>query len=231
MVVAAVVATVFTVTWIWNKAEALSPVDLPSANGTPLETIDPSVKPTRTPPPNGKYVDGNLVAWNNDRMPGMPVPTWEELPDVGRTGLYGGHSMWMVVHDNYDGPKDWGNLVAFGGLGKGIPYNSTPAGLKLASRYVASRLATHLYRDNPVPIKGSVKHRPLTVGGHRAHELIARIPIKEPKLKQETNSIIAVVVIDRGDGTAMVSIGDFAGTTTGWFLYWRNQVQKIQINR
>ncbi len=229
MAMAAVIATVFTITWMWDKTEALSPVDLPAANSTPLETISPSAKPTRTPLPEGKYVDGYMVAWNNDRMLGMPQPTWAAGYDP-RPGLYGSISMQMIVHEKYDGTNSWGNVVTFGRIGNGIPYASTPAGLKLASQHVASRLVGNLYDASTVPIPGSVKHRPLTIGGHRAHELIARIPVSRPKLK-ETNSVIAVLVIDRGDGTAMASTGVFAGTTTGWFLYWRNQVQKIQINR
>jgi hypothetical protein len=228
MTVAAVVTVAFTVIWIWDKAEALSPVDLPSANGTPLETITPSARPTVTPPPQGRFVDGFMVAWNNDRMLGMPQPPWEAGYDP-RPGLYGSIAMQMIVHEKYDGTNSWGNIMAFGGIGKGVPYNSSPAGMKLAAQHVGARMVSGLYDASTVPIKGSVKHRTLTVGGHRAHEIVARIPVSRPKLK-ETNSVIAIVVIDRGDGTAMASVGAFAGSTTGWFLYWRNQVQKIQIN-
>jgi len=38
-----------------------------------------------------------------------------------------------------------------------------------------------------------------------------------------------IAVVDRGDGTAAVSIGDFAGTTPQWLPIWRSRVAQIKI--
>ena len=35
------------------------------------------------------------------------------------------------------------------------------------------------------------------------------------------------LVIDRGDGTGMVAVGDFAGSTQQWLPIWRAKVQAI----
>ncbi len=38
-----------------------------------------------------------------------------------------------------------------------------------------------------------------------------------------------VAVIDRGDGTADVVVGDIAGSTPQWIAIWRAKVQEIKI--
>ena len=64
--------------------------------------------------------------------------------------------------------------------------------------------------------------------GRPGHELSVRVEIKIPKL-QETFSTLAVALVDRGDGTAAISVGDFAGSTPQWLPVWRSKVQQITI--
>ncbi|WP_344221032.1 hypothetical protein [Kribbella sancticallisti] len=143
------------------------------------------------------------------------------------TGLYGGAATWLTVHKNYDGKTaSWGNYVSFGGLNKGIAFTNTPAGLKAAAVASGEQALTRLYDDKIKPTV--VRHRPITVGRHRGHEITARVPVKVPLLK-ETYSTILIAVIDRGDGTAVVSIGDVAGSTPQWIAVWRQKVQEIKI--
>jgi hypothetical protein len=83
-----------------------------------------------------------------------------------------------------------------------------------------------LYDVNAKPY--AVTHRQIKVDGHPGHEITARIAVKKPKLK-ETYSVILIAVIDRGDGTAAVSIGDIAGSTPQWLPVWRTKVSQIKI--
>jgi hypothetical protein len=46
----------------------------------------------------------------------------------------------------------------------------------------------------------------------------------------ETFSTVMFAVIDRGDGTAAVAIGDIAGSTPSWQNVWRSKVAGIKIN-
>lgn len=225
MLVAAAVATIMVVSWIWTKTDELTPVSLPSAKGTPLQTLDPSAKPTIPPEPKGDYVGSYMVAWNNDKMAGMSS-AWKE--DYNRISLYGGIGLWLTVHTKYDGKSDWGNHVAFGGLPKNIPFKSTPAGMREAAAQVGGRLLNRLYPgDKTRPT--NVVHKSTIVNGRRVHEITARFPVKVPKLK-ETYSIIAIALVDRGDGTAMVSIADICGTTPQWLTVWRQRVAAMIIN-
>ncbi|MFC0624415.1 hypothetical protein [Kribbella deserti] len=228
MLVAALVATVLVVSWIWNKTDALTPISLPSANGKPLETISPSAKPEKTlPPPEpvGKYVGAFMVATNGDKMPGMSS-AWKE--DHNRIGLYGGIGLWLTVHPKYNGSSDFGNHVGFGALPKEIAYKPTPAGLRSAAAHVGGRLINRLYHgQNLKPT--NVVHKPMMVNGHRAHEITARVPINEPQLK-ETFAIIAITVVDKGDGTAMVAIADLCGSTPQWLTVWRQRVTKMLLS-
>ena len=223
LVVAALVVTGVSVNWVWDKADAVSPVSLPAANPNPMETVTPSVKPTTPPPPEGKVVGSDIVAFNNDKMPLMGS-AWSTNGE--NTDLYGGAATWLTVHENYSGVKDWGNYVSFGGLNKAITFTNTPAGLKDAASRQGSAAITRLYDDKVKPY--AVTHKAITVDGHRGHEITARIPVKYPKLK-ETYSTILIAVIDRGDGTADVAIGDIAGSTPQWIPIWRQKVQQIQI--
>ena len=50
-----------------------------------------------------------------------------------------------------------------------------------------------------------------------------------PKLK-ETFSTILIAVIDRGDGTAAVSVGDIAGSTPAWHPDLAHKVSQIKID-
>ncbi|TWD83383.1 hypothetical protein FB561_4545 [Kribbella amoyensis] len=225
LVVVAVLTTVLSVNWIWSKADAVTPVDLPAAKGSPLETISPSVKPTPTPPPTGKVVGSKILASNNDSMPLMGS-AWGDYGE--NTGLYGGAATWLTVHEKYDGKKaSWGNYVAFGGLNKKIPYTNTPAGLREATIQAASNAIVRLY-DDKVKLLGKATHRPITVQGHRGHELTVKVEVKQPMLK-ETFSTVMVAVIDRGDGTADVAIADIAGSTPQWLPVWRTKVSQIQF--
>jgi hypothetical protein len=198
---------------------------LPSAAGTPLETIDPSAKPTPTPEPVGRYVGSFMVAGNNDKMPGMSS-AWGE--DSNRISLYGGIGLWLTVHDKYDGKESWGNYVAFGGLPKEIPYQPTPAGLRAAAAQVAGRLGNRLYPGEDL-LPTNIVHRPLTINGHRGHVVTARIPVKPKKGLPETHSIIGIAVVDRGDGTAMVSVADISGSTPQWLSVWQQRVTKMSF--
>jgi hypothetical protein len=224
LLVVGVITTVSCVSWAWNEADAsTAPVDLPSANGTPLKTVNPSVQPTTTPPPTGKVIGSNMVASNNDTMP-ILSSAWSDNPE--NSGLYGGASIWLTVHKNYDGNHTWGNYVAFGGLNKTIPFTNTPAGLKAATGQAASIAIVQLY-DKDVKFASLATHQAISVQGHRGHEVTIRVAVSKPKLK-ETYSTVAVSVIDRGDGTAMVAIGDFAGSTQQrWLPIWRAKVREI----
>ncbi|HEU4948631.1 MAG TPA: hypothetical protein VFT31_15890 [Kribbella sp.] len=223
LAVVAVITTVTCVSWIWNKAEAIRPVDLPSANATPIKTVNPSVKPTAAPPPVGHVVGSNLVASNNDTMP-LLSSAWSDNDE--NSGLHGGAATWLTVHKNYDGKTaSWGNYVAFGGVNKTIPYSNTPAGLKETAVQTAGMALANLYGKD-VKLLGKAVHRPVTVQGRRGHELVVRVEVKVPKLK-ESFSTVAVTVIDRGDGTADASVGDFAGSTPQWLAIWRAKVQQI----
>jgi hypothetical protein len=215
---------VLSVNWIWTKADAVTPVAVPSAKQTPLKTVNPSTSPSPTPPPVGKVVGSNLVAFNNDTMPLMSSQ-WGD--NFERSGLLGGAAIWLTVHDKYDGKSSWGNYVGFGQLPKTIQYTNSPAGLKSAAQMVGGMALNRLYDPNTKPY--AVTHRPITVGGHPGHEITARIPVKVPKLK-ETYSVIMIAVIDRGDGTAAASVGDFAGSTPQWLPIWRSRVAQIKIN-
>ncbi|WP_237745084.1 hypothetical protein [Kribbella catacumbae] len=227
LVVGALVATGLSVSWIWDKADAVTPVSLPSANSTPFTTISPSARPTTPPPPEGKVLGSNIVAFNTDTM---PVLSSEWTDNGENTGLLGGAATWLTVHEKYDGKKaNWGNYVAFGGLHPKIKFVNTPAGLKQATRQAASVAIVRLY-DEDVKFIGKATHTPITVDGHAGHELSIKVVVSEPKLK-ETFSTVTVAVIDRGDGTADVAIGDFAGSTPQWIPIWRAKVQEIQINR
>lgn len=226
MLVAAALATILVVSWIWTKTDELTPVSLPSAKGTPLETLDPSAKPTIPPDPEGKYVGSFMVAWNNDKMAGMSS-AWKA--DFNRISLYGGTGLWLTVHTKYNGKSDWGNYVAFGGLPKNIVYKPTPAGMREAAAQVGGRMVNRLYPANKKPVPTNIVHKAYMANGHRVHEITARLPVKEPGLK-ETYSIIAMAVIDRGDGTAMVSIADLCGSTPQWLTVWRQRIAKVIIN-
>jgi hypothetical protein len=227
LVAAALLTTGLSVNWIWDKANAVTPIALPSAKPEPLTTISPSVKPTPTPPPMGKVVGSNLVASNNDMMPLMGS-AWSDNGE--NSGLYGGAAIWLTVHRNYDGKTaSWGNYVAFGGLAKNIPYTNTPAGRKEATVQAASRAIIRLYDEN-VKFIGKAVHKPITVDGHPGHELSIKVVVSQPKLK-ETFSTVMVAVIDRGDGTADVAVGDIAGSTPKWIPVWRAKVSEIKIGQ
>lgn len=227
LLVVAVITTVWCVSWVWNKADATTPVALPSANGTPLKTVNPSVKPSATPPPTGKVVGSNIIASNNDTMP-ILSSAWSDN-NGENSGLYGGASTWLTVHKNYDGNSTWGNYVAFGGLNKTIPFTNTPAGLRAATGQAASIAIVRLY-DKNVKLIGKATHRTISVKGHPGHEVTVKVAVSKPKLK-ETYSTVAVAVIDRGDGTGMVAVGDFAGSTQQWLPIWRAKVQQITFAR
>jgi hypothetical protein len=226
LLVVAVITTVSCVSWVWNKADAITPVDLPSANGTPLKTVSPFVQPSATPPPTGKVVGSNMVASNNDTMPVLSS-AWSD--NYENSGLYGGASTWLTVHKNYDGNNSWGDYVAFGGLNKTIPFKNTPAGLKEATGQAASIAIVRLY-DKNVKFASLATHRAISVHGHPGHEITIKVAVSKPKLK-ESYSTVAVAVIDRGDGTGMVAVGDFAGSTQQWLPIWRAKVQQITFAR
>jgi hypothetical protein len=40
-----------------------------------------------------------------------------------------------------------------------------------------------------------------------------------------------IALVDRGDGTADVSIADIAGSTPAWQNVWRYKVSQIKINK
>ncbi|MEU4197429.1 hypothetical protein AB0E69_36415 [Kribbella sp. NPDC026611] len=212
--------------WVWSKADAVSPVALPS--GKPgLETVSPSLKPSETPTPVGKVLGTEILAANNDTMPIMSS-SWRNEDE--RTGLWGGAAIWFTVHPNYNGKGAiWGNYVAFGQLAPDIPYKNTAAGLKEAAVQAGSRAIVGLYDKNAQLMKGTT-HKVITVGGHPGHEIVARVVVKVPKLP-ETYSTVMIAVVDRGDGTADVSIADIAGSTPAWQNVWRYKVGQIQIKR
>ncbi|MFG1907941.1 hypothetical protein [Kribbella sp. NPDC048928] len=226
LVVAALAATGLSVGWIVDKAEATSPVALPTG-GTPLETVSPSVKPSETPTPFGKVLGTQIVASNNDTMPIMSS-AWTNTEE--RTGLWGGAAVWLTVHSNYNGKKDsWGNYTAFGQLPPDIPYKNSAAGLKDAAVKIGGRAISNLYGQNPQIMKGTT-HKVITVDGHQGHEIVAKVAVKVPQLP-ETFSTVMIAVIDRGDGTAAVSIADIAGSTPDYQKVWRYKVTQIKINK
>ncbi|TDW94154.1 hypothetical protein EV137_1454 [Kribbella pratensis] len=226
LVVAALAATGLSVGWVWTKAEAVSPVPLPTV-GKPMETVNPSAKPTKTPTPFGKVLGTEMVAANNDTMPIMSS-AWGN--NYERAGLWGGAAIWLTVHSNYDKGKSWGNYVAFGQLPPDITYTNTAAGLKQASIQVGGRALYNLYDKDAQVIKGSATHKAISVNGHPGHELVAKVAVKVPKLP-ETFSTIMIAVVDRGDGTAAVSIADIAGSTPAWQNVWRYKVSQIKLSK
>ncbi|MEI8409432.1 MULTISPECIES: hypothetical protein [unclassified Kribbella] len=225
LVVAALAVTGISVGWIWNKADAVAPVTLPSGGQKPMETVDPSAKPSETPTPKGRVLGTDMIADNKDSMPIMSS-AWTGQSDP--TGLWGGTAIWFTVHANYDGKKNsWGNVVSFGQLAPQIKYVNTPAGLKFAASQAGSRAIVGMDYENPKI--SAVTHKAITVDGHPGHEITARIAVSKPMLK-ETFSTIMIAVIDRGDGTAAVSIADIAGSTPAWQSVWRYKVSQIKIN-
>ncbi|MFK4085932.1 hypothetical protein ACI2LF_17605 [Kribbella sp. NPDC020789] len=221
---AALTATALSVGWIWTRADAISPTALPSGNPG-LRTVSPSVKPTPTPPPQGKVVGSQIVAANKDTMPIMGS-AWSETGD--RSGLYGGAAVWLTVHENYNSSSDWGNVVSFGQLTPTVKVTRTPAGLKSAATQAGARAIVGLYGEGAK--LSATTHKAITVDGHPGHEITTRVAVSAPKLK-ETYSTVLIALIDRGDGTAAVSIGDVAGSTPTWIEVWRTKVSQIKINR
>lgn len=215
-----------SVGWVWTKAEAVPGVTLPTV-GKPMETVNPSAKPTKTPTPVGKVLGTEMVASNNDSMPIMSS-AWGNTYE--RTGLWGGAAIWLTVHSNYDKAKSWGNYVAFGQLPPEIAYTNTPAGLRAAAAQVGGRTLVNLYDKDTQVIKGSVVHKPITVNGHPGHEIVAKVPVKVAKLP-ETFSTIMIAVVDRGDGTAAVSVADIAGSTPAWQNVWRYKVTQMKLSK
>ena len=225
--IAALATTGLSVGWIWTKADAVTPVALPSGNQAPIETESPSAKPSATPTPVGKVLGTEMVAGNNDSMPIMSS-AWTNYDD--RTGLWGGAAIWYTVHKNYDGKGgSWGNYVGFGQLPLDIPYKNTAAGLKEAAVQVGSRAIINLYDKNAKLMPGTT-HKVITVDGHPGHEIVARVVVSVPKLP-ETFSTVMIAVVDRGDGTAAVSIADIAGSTPAWQNVWRFKVGQMQIKK
>ena len=226
LVVAALATTGLSVGWIWTKADAVAPVALPSS-GKSIETVSPSAKPSETPTPFGKVLGTEMVASNNDSMPIMSSK-WGNTDE--RAGLWGGAAIWLTLHNNYDGKgNSWGNFTAFGQLPPDIPYKNTPAGLKEAAVQVGSRAIVNLYDKNAKLMPGTT-HKVITVNGHTGHEIVAKVIVKVPKLP-ETFSTVMIAVIDRGDGTADVSVADIAGSTPAWQNVWRYKVSQIAINK
>ncbi|WP_238163097.1 hypothetical protein [Kribbella capetownensis] len=227
LVVAALATTGLSVGWIWTKADAVTPVALPTGISKPLQTVSPSVKPSETPPPIGKVLGTELIAANNDTMPIMSS-AWQNQ-DAQRSGVYGGAAIFFVVHKDYTGQKgvDWGNYVSFGQLAPDIKFSTTPAGLKEAAVQAGTRAIVGLYSKD-AKLSGTT-HKAITINGHKGHEITTKVAVSVPKLK-ETFSTIMIVVIDRGDGTAMVSIADIAGSTPAWQQIWRNKVKQIKLN-
>nr|WP_238176181.1 hypothetical protein [Kribbella albertanoniae] len=224
LVVAALTATALSVGWIWTRADAVMPVDLPSGNPG-LRTVNPSIKPSATPPPKGQVLGSLIVAANKDTMPIMGS-AWTTTGE--RSGQYGGAAIWLTVHDNYNNSADWGNFVSFGQLIPTFKFASTPAGLKSAATQAGSRAIVGLYGEG-AKISGTT-HKAITVDGRKGHEITTRVAVSAPKLK-ETFSTVLIAVVDRGDGTAAVSIGDIAGTTPTWIQVWRTKVSQIKISR
>jgi hypothetical protein len=73
-------------------------------------------------------------------------------------------------------------------------------------------------------------HKAITVNGHPGHEIVAKVPVKVPKLA-ETFSTIMIAVVDRGDGTAAVSVADIAGSTPAWQNVWRYKVSQMKLSK
>ncbi|WP_238161461.1 hypothetical protein [Kribbella antibiotica] len=188
--------------------------------------MSPSVKPTPTPPPKGQVLGMQLIAANKDTMPIMGS-AWSTSGD-NRAGLYGGAAIWFTVHKDYNASSDWGNLVSFGQLTPKFKLTSTPAGLKAAATQAGSRAIIGLYGEGAKI--SAVTHKAITVDGHAGHEITTRVAVSAPKLT-ETYSTVLIAVVDRGDGTAAVSIGDIAGSTPTWIQTWRTKVSQIKINR
>ncbi|MGC4944204.1 hypothetical protein [Kribbella sp. DT2] len=225
LVLVAVLTTVFSVSWLWTNAQAVSPVDVPAGNAGDVKTISPSVKPSPTPTPEGRVIGGLFYNGLNDTMP-MMSSAWSSEAD--RTGLYAGMGSVLSVHTKYDGKENWVNYVSFGGLSKDIPFTNTPAGLKDATIKAATAALVRLYDPN-VKLIGKATHRPLTVDGHAGHELTIKVDVRKPKLP-ETFSTVMVAVVDRGDGTAVVSVADISGSTAQWLPVWRTNVSQIKFS-
>jgi len=227
LVLAALATTGLSVGWIWNKADAVTPVTLPSGNQAPITTVSPSVKPSETPTPEGKVLGTEMVAGNTDTMPLMSA-AWTNYSD--ETGLSGGAAIWFTVHKNYDGKgNNWGNYTAFGQLAPDIPYANTAAGLKAAAVQAGSRAIVGLYSKDAKIMTGTT-HKAITVDGHPGHELVTKVVVKQAGVA-ETFSTVMVAVIDRGDGTADMSVADIAGSTPDWQRIWRFKVSQIKINK
>jgi hypothetical protein len=222
LVVAALATTGLSVGWIWTKADAVTPVTMPTGNQKPMKTVSPTVAPSEVP---GKLVGTQIVAGNKDTMPIMGS-AWSETGE--RTGLWSGAAIWLTVHQNYDGKKghDWGNYVAFGQVPPEIPYKGKAA-LRETAAKVGEQTVYQLYSKTAKV--SNVTHKNITVDGHPGHEITARVAVTEaPGL--ETYSTVMFAVIDRGDGTAAVAIGDIAGSTPSWQNVWRSKVAGIKIN-
>lgn len=221
IVVVALLTTGVTANWIRTRADALTPVALPGPISTPLPTVTPQgyLKP--------EISGGFMVNTLGDKLPRPPNPPWFR-EDTFDPVTYRGVGVWMTVHDNYDGKGgSWGNVIGFGMFQPEQKYTS----LRNAAALVGGRMINQLYKDPKLaPIEGSVKHRELTVDGHKAHEIVARVPVKQAKVK-ETFSILAILVVDRGDKTLAVTYGDIAGSTPQYLAYWRQNAQKMQIAR
>jgi hypothetical protein len=225
LVLVAVLTTVFSVSWLWSNAQAVSPVDVPAGTAGDVKTISPSVRPSPTPTPEGRVIGGLFYNAADDTMP-MMSSAWTSESD--RTGSAAGRGSVTNVHENYDGKEDWVNYVSFGSLSKDIVFTNTPAGLKDATIKAASNALVRLYDPN-VKLIGKATHRPLTVAGHAGHELTIKVDVRKPKLP-ETFSTVMVAVVDRGDGTAVVSVADISGSTPQWLPVWRTKVSQIQFS-
>lgn len=221
VVVVALLTTGLTANWIRTRADALTPVALPGPISTPMPTITPQ-----------GYVDpeitgDTLVNGLGDKMPRPSNPPWTEASTFDRV-TYKGVSTFMPVHKNYDGKGGtWGNQIGFGVFQPAQKYTS----LRNAAALVGGRMINQLYNNpNLAPIKGSVKHRELTIDGHKAHEITAKLPIKVTKLN-ETTSVLGILVIDRGDKSLAVSYADVAGSTPQYLESWRESVKQIKLSR
>ncbi len=226
LVLVAVLTTVFSVSWLWSNAQAVSPVDVPAGNAGDVKTISPSIRPSPTPTPEGRVIGGLFYNGLEDTMP-MMSSAWTSQED--RTGSDAGKGSVLSVHKEYDGKEDWVNFVSFGSLSKDIVFTNTPAGLKDATIKAATTALVRLYDPN-VKLIGKATHRPLTVDGHAGHELTVKVDVRKPKLP-ETFSTVMVAVVDRGDGTAVVSVADIAGSTPQWLPVWRTNVSKIEFKK
>jgi hypothetical protein len=226
LVLAALATTGLSVGWIWSKADAVTPVSIPSGNQAPIETQSPSVKPSETPSPTGKVLGTEMVAANNDTMPIMSS-AWTNYYE--EAALAGSASIWYTVHNNYNGKgAKWGNVCVFGQLAADIPYTATAAGLRAAASQAGARAIVDLYGEKPTVLPGTA-HKVITVDGHPGHELVAKVAVSQPGVK-ETFSTVMIAVIDRGNGTAAVSVADIAGSTPAWQNVWRFKISQIKIN-